>query len=117
MTEIIKNVNFNRIDLLNVTTSANDVKTIEDEVIITGVLVYTTPDKETGEVKTVGAIRVEDGTIYGFTSATLLESSAMIAEVLNESDVKGIKVKVTARQSNNKRTFYQFVVTDIITND
>lgn len=117
MTEIIKNVNFNRVDLLNVVTSADDIKEVTEPITITGVLIYTTPDKETGEVKTVGAVRTEDGHIYGFTSATLLESTAMMVEVLNESDVKGITMKVISKQSNNKRTFYQFVVTDIITTD
>lgn len=117
MTEIIKNVNFNRVDLLNVVTSADDIKEVTEPITITGVLIYTTPDKETGEVKTVGAVRTEDGHIYGFTSATLLESTAMMVEVLNESDVKGITMKVMSKQSNNKRTFYQFVVTDIITTD
>lgn len=115
MTEIQKNVGFNRIDLLNVTVSANDIKELtEQEITIIGVLVYTTPDKETGEVKTVGAVKVEDGTIYGFTSATLLECSSMMVEVLSESDVTAIKCKVTAKESKSKRTFYQFVVTDIV---
>ncbi len=115
MTEVIKNVGFNRIDLLNVTVSANDIKELTDtEINVVGVLMYTTPDKETGEVKTVGAVKLEDDKIYGFTSATLLECSAMMIEVLNESDVASIKCRVTAKESKSKRTFYQFVVTDIV---
>ena len=116
MLEIVKNVGFNRIDLLNVTTSAQDIKEVTEEITITAVLIYTTPDKETGEAKTVGAVRTEDGTIYGYTSATLMESTAMMVEVLSESDVKAIRGKIISRESKSKRTFYQFIVTDIVLN-
>lgn len=108
------NVGFNRVDMINVVSCAQDVKLTKDQTIgIIGVHVYEAVDHETGELKKVGAIKIEDGTIFGFTSATLIECAERIADVLKEDDVNVVHVKTISRQSNQKRDFYQFTVVDI----
>ncbi len=112
--EIRNNVNFSTIDCMNVLTSADDIKNkVDEEITITGILIYDSVDKATGELKTVGAVKTDDGTIYGFTSATLIECAEMMTTAFTNSNAKEIKVVVFTKQSNNKRTFYQFKITDI----
>lgn len=109
------NINFNKVDMINVLSSAQDIKTTANsEITVIGVHIYETADKDTGEVKTVGAIKIDDGTIFGFTSHTLIECAYRIADVLKEEDTNAIKVKTIKRTSKSGRDFYQFVVTDII---
>lgn len=108
------NINFNKIDMINVLSSAQDIKTTAgQEIDIIGVHIYETTDKETGEIKTVGAVKTNDGNIFGFTSTTLIECAYRIADVLSEDDVNTVTVKTTKRQSKSGRDFYQFVVTEI----
>lgn len=108
------NVNFNKVDMINVLSSAQDIKSqTENEITIIGVHIYETPDEDTGVAKTVGAIKVEDGTIYGFTSNTLVQCLFRIADVLKEEDTTAVKVKLIKRQSKQGRDFYQFTVIDI----
>lgn len=111
---IIANANFSTIDKMNVLVSAQDIKKLKDsELTITGVFVYDTPDKETGEAKTVGAVKTPDGTIYGFTSATLTECALMLASAFNDDDYTSIKIQVISGQSKSDRTFYQFKVLEL----
>lgn len=111
---ILANANFSTIDKMNVLVSAQDIKKLKDtELTITGVFVYDTPDKETGEAKTVGAVKTSDGTIYGFTSATLIECNLMLASAFNDDDYTSIKLQVISGQSKSDRTFYQFKVLEL----
>lgn len=108
------NVGFNRVDMINVVSCAQDIKLTKDQEIgIIGVHVYDAIDHETGELKKVGAVKIEDGTIFGFTSSTLIECAERIADVLKEDDVNIVRVKTICRQSNQKRDFYQFTVVSI----
>lgn len=110
----MRNVNFNRIDMINVLSAAQDIKaTTNQNLTVTGVYTYEDTDKETGEIKTVGAIKTADGMIFGFTSSTLLECAERIADALSEDDVSEVDIKTISRESKAGRTFYQFVVTDI----
>ena len=112
--EIRTNVNFTVIDSMNTLTSAEDIKNkVDAEIKVVGIMVYDTVDKSTGEVKTVGAIKADDGTIYGFTSATMIECAEMMAGAFTDSNAKSITVIPFTKQSNNKRTFYQFKIVDI----
>ena len=112
--EIRTNVNFTVIDSMNTLTSAEDIKNkVDSEIKVIGIMVYDTVDKSTGEVKTVGAIKADDGTIYGFTSATMIECAEMMAGAFTDSNAKSITVIPFTKQSNNKRTFYQFKIVDI----
>lgn len=112
--EIISNANFSTIDKMNVLVSAQDIKMLKgSELTITGVFVYDTPDKETGEAKTVGAVKTPDGTIYGFTSATLIECALMLASAFNDDEYTSIKIQVISGQSKSDRTFYQFKVLEL----
>lgn len=111
------NVGFNRVDMINVVSCAQDIKLTKDQTLeIVGVHVYWATDHETGELKKVGAIKISDGTIFGFTSSTLIECAERIADVLSEDDVNAVCVKTICRTSNQKRDFYQFTVVDIIEN-
>lgn len=108
------NVNFNKIDMINVVSSAQDIKQTAGQVLtLTGVYIYEDIDKETGELRPVGAIKSNDGMIFGFTSSTLIECAKRIADVLKEDDVNEVDVKTISRESKAGRTFYQFVVTDL----
>jgi hypothetical protein len=109
--EILANANFTTIDKMNVLVSAQDIKKLKDtNLTITGVFVYNTPDKETGEAKMVGAVKTPDGTIYGFTSATLIECALMLASAFNDDEYSSIEIQVISGQSKSDRTFYQFKV-------
>lgn len=112
--EILANANFTTIDKMNVLVSAQDVKKLKDtNLTITGVFVYNTPDKETGEAKMVGAVKTPDGTIYGFTSATLIECALMLASAFNDDEYSSIEIQVISGQSKADRTFYQFKVLNL----
>lgn len=112
--EILANANFTTIDKMNVLVSAQDIKKLKDtNLTITGVFVYNTPDKETGEAKTVGAVKTPDGTIYGFTSATLIECALMLASAFNDDEYSSIEIQVISGQSKADRTFYQFKVLNL----
>lgn len=112
--EILANANFTTIDKMNVLVSAQDIKKLKDtNLTITGVFVYNTPDKETGEAKMVGAVKTPDGTIYGFTSATLIECALMLASAFNDDEYSSIEIQVISGQSKSDRTFYQFKVLNL----
>lgn len=106
-------VNFTIEDKMNALTSAEDVKnTAGQSLEITGIMTYDTIDKATGEVKSVGAIKTTDGNIYGFTSATLIECTEMMCDAFKDG-AKSITVETVSKQSNNKRTFYQFRIISV----
>ena len=108
------NIGFNKIDLINVLSAAQDIKqTVNQTLTVTGVYTYDDVDKETGEAKTVGAIKCSDGMIFGFTSSTLLECAERIADVLMDGECSEVDIKTISRESKAGRTFYQFIVTDI----
>lgn len=108
------NIGFNKIDMINVLSAAQDIKATTNQTLtVTGVYTYNDVDKETGEQKTVGAIKTNDGMIFGFTSSTLLECAERIADVLMDGESTEVDIKTISRESKAGRTFYQFVVTDI----
>ena len=110
---IIVNTNFNAIDRMNVLTSAQDIKKVTDtELKVIGVLIYDSTDKATGEYKQVGAVKTTDGTIYGFTSATLIECATMLNAAF-EDDANTITITPITGTSKAGRTFYQFKVLNI----
>lgn len=107
------NTNFNAIDRMNVLTSAQDIKKATDsELKVIGVMIYDSTDKATGEYKQVGAVKTSDGTIYGFTSATLIECATMLNAAF-EDGATAITVTPITGTSKADRTFYQFKVLNI----
>lgn len=105
--------NFTVVDRMNAITNASDIKNTAGQTLdIIGILTYETTDKATGEFKSVGAIKVSDGTIYGFTSATLIECANMMCDAFADG-VKAITVETITKKSNAGRTFYQFKIVDI----
>ncbi len=110
---ITVNYNFNAVDRMNVLTSAQDIKQVTDTALdVVGVLIYDSTDKATGEYKQVGAIKTSDGTIYGFTSATLIECATMLNAAF-EDGATAIAVTPITGTSKAGRTFYQFKVLTI----
>ena len=110
---ITNEVNFSVVDRMNAITNAEDIKnTVNQSLEVIGIMTYDTVDKATGEVKSVGAVKTADGAIYGFTSATLIECAAMMVDALNDG-AKSITVETITKQSNNKRTFYQFKIISV----
>lgn len=110
---ITVNHNFNAVDRMNVLTSAQDIKkAVDKELVIVGVMIYDSTDKATGEYKQVGAVKTDDGTIYGFTSATLIECASMLAAAFEEG-ATAIAVNPITGTSKAGRTFFQFRVLNI----
>lgn len=114
MNETIKSANINRIDRINLMTSATDIKqATNNELKIIGACIYNDTNVNTGEVKTVGAIKTTDGTIYGFTSKTLIDCTDIFIDALNEG-VTEITATPAQRTSKNGRNFYQFIVKNMV---
>ena len=114
MNETIKSANINRIDRINLMTSATDIKqATNNELKIVGACIYNDTNVNTGEVKTVGAIKTADGTIYGFTSKTLIDCTDIFIDALKEG-VTEIIATPTQRTSKNGRNFYQFIVKNMV---
>lgn len=110
---ITTSTNFNAIDKMNVLTSAQDIKKVTDKALkVVGVLIYDSTDKATGEYKQVGAVKTDDGTIYGFTSATLIECAAMLVDAFTDG-ATCITVAPITGTSKAGRAFYQFKVLNI----
>lgn len=61
-----------------------------------------------GEIKEVGYIKAEDGTIYGTISATALRSIDNIIDLL--SDGEAVSVKVVMRKAKSGRDFITLMV-------
>ena len=106
-------VNFSIVDRMNALTNAEDIKNTAGQTLdIVGIMTYTTVDKATGEMKSVGAVKIAQGNIYGFTSATLIECAEMMCDAFADG-AKSITVETITKQSNNKRTFYQFKIISV----
>lgn len=111
--KINNEVNFTIVDRMNALTNAEDIKNTAGQTLdIIGIMTYETVDKATGEVKSVGAVKTSDGAIYGFTSATLIECAEMMCDAFSDG-ANVITVETITKQSNNKRTFYQFRIVSI----
>lgn len=108
--KIITEVNFTAVDKMNAVVSAMDIKEqAGNDLTVIGLMIYDSVDKATGELKTVGTVKTDDGNIYGFTSATMIECAEMLATAF-ETGTSSAVIQVVTKQSNNKRTFYQFKV-------
>lgn len=107
---ITVNHKFNKIDCMNVISSAQDIKkSVGAEIAVTGVLIYDSVDKATGECRQVGAVKTANGDIYGFTSGTLIECVNVLATAF-EDGATTITVTPITGTSKSDRTFYQFKV-------
>ena len=55
-------VNFTIVDRMNALTNAEDIKNTAGQTLdIVGIMTYTTVDKATGEMKSVGAVKTAQG--------------------------------------------------------
>lgn len=111
--QITNEYGFSRMDKLNMMSCNKDIKKLDGSITIVGAIEYMDADKETGEVKPVGAIKTDNGDIYGFTSQTLIETLGMIIDSFNDG-VKSITLTTVTGQSNAGRTFYQFKILDMV---
>lgn len=110
MANIIKESGFNAIDKINMVSIPMDIKKkVNEQLVIVGGCIYEKPDKETGEVVRVGAVRTVDGDIYGFTSGTLQDCTDALIDIFNDG-ATSITIQPISGQSNAGRTFYQFKV-------
>lgn len=111
--QITNEFGFTRMDKLNMMSCNKDIKKLKESITIIGAIEYMDADKETGEVKPVGAIKTDNGDIYGFTSQTLIETLPMIIDAFNDG-VKSITLTTVTGQSNAGRTFYQFKILNMV---
>lgn len=110
MANIIKESGFNAIDKINMISIPMDIKKkVNEQLVVVGACIYEKPDKETGEVVRVGAVRTVDGDIYGFTSGTLQDCTDALIDIFDDG-ATSITIQPISGQSNAGRTFYQFKV-------
>lgn len=109
---IIKEANINAIDKFNIKSVPQDIKKLTEAVTVVGAVIYNDVDRETGELKAVGAIKTSNGDMYGFTSLTLIDCTDLLIDTFMDGAKEITLVPVTGT-SNAGRTFYQFKVIDI----
>lgn len=109
---IIKEVNISNIDKFNIKSVPQDIKKLTEAVTVVGAIIYNDVDRETGELKAVGAIKTSNGDIYGFTSMTLIDCTDLLIDTFTDGAKEITLIPVTGT-SNAGRTFYQFRVMDI----
>lgn len=109
---IIKEANINAIDKFNIKSVPQDIKKLTEAVTVVGAIIYNDVDRETGELKNVGAIKTSNGDIYGFTSMTLIDCTDLLIDTFKDGAKEITLIPVTGT-SNAGRTFYQFRVMDI----
>ena len=85
---IIKEANINAIDKFNIKSVPQDIKKLTEAVTVVGAIIYNDVDRETGELKAVGAIKTDSGDIYGFTSMTLIDCTDLLIDTFKQSRPK-----------------------------
>lgn len=101
-----KSVGMSAKDLINAKTSSVQLKSAPEKFTCRGLAVTTDTDKSTGEVREVGYVVAEDGTVYGTISATAISSiDAIIDAVDDEAFELPVEIGVSIRKSNAGRDF------------
>lgn len=106
MIEITKNVACDKKDVVKagITSSTlNDLGT--KKITITGLLFFNKVDDETGEVKTVTALKLKDGSFVTTISPTVRQSAEMIANAFEEEIAGGLELEVKKQKSKQGRDF------------
>lgn len=109
------NIKFNITDSKKDLVKAGNTTTMFKDVVgepfkMTGLIIYDNEevDTKTGEVeiKTVSAIKKDDGEFISSISPTVEKSLTLIANSFSEDEIKaGIDVEIKTKQSNSKRDF------------
>lgn len=93
-------------DMINAKTSSVQLKSAPERFTCTALAVTDDIDKETGEMREVGYVVAENGTVYGTISATALSSiEAIIDAVENDEISLPCEIGVSLRKSNAGREF------------
>ena len=101
-----RKVNMSAKDFINAKTSSVQLKSAPERFTCTAMAITEDVDKETGEMREVGYIVAENGTVYGTISATALSSiEAIIDAVENDEISLPCEIGIALRQSNAGRQF------------
>ena len=93
-------------DIINAKTSSVQLKSAPERFNCTGLCISSDVDRETGEVRDVGYVVSEDGTVYGTISATALASIEAILDGINNDEISlPCELGVSLRKSNAGREF------------
>lgn len=81
------------------------------ELVITGVVIYSDTDEETGEVKTITSFCTETGECYGSVSPNVREAFESINEVFGEVTPENtVTIELKMGKSANGRDFLSVLV-------
>jgi hypothetical protein len=93
-------------DMINAKTSSVQLKSAPERFNCTALAVTEDLDKETGEMREVGYVVAENGTVYGTISATALSSIEAIIDAVEGDDISlPCEIGVSLRKSNAGREF------------
>lgn len=93
-------------DMINAKTSSVPLKSAPKRFNCTALAVTEELDKETGEIREVGYVVAENGTVYGTISATALSSIEAIIDAVADDDISlPCEIGVSLRKSNAGREF------------
>lgn len=102
----MKSINMNAKSIINAKSSSVQLKAAPPRFQAVGFAIATDTDKETGEVREVGYIVAEDGTVYGTISATAINTIDNIIDAINDNSFgTPVEIGVALRKSNAGREF------------
>lgn len=102
----MKSINMNAKSIINAKSSSVQLKAAPPRFQAVGFAIATDTDKETGEVREVGYIVAEDGTVYGTISATAINTiDNIIDAITDDSFGTPVEIGVALRKSNAGREF------------
>lgn len=93
-------------DILNAQSSSVQLKSAPSRFRASGFAIAEDIDNETGEVRNVGYVVSEDGTVYGTISATAIKAIRPIIQAVNDGEFElPVEIGVAMRKSNAGRDF------------
>lgn len=102
----MKSINMDAKSIINAKSSSIPLKTAPPRFQAVGFAISTDSDKETGEIREVGYIVAEDGTVYGTISATAINTIDNIIDAVMDDQFKTpVEIGVALRKSNAGREF------------
>lgn len=102
----MKSINMNAKSIINAKSSSVQLKAAPPRFQAVGFAIATDTDKETGEVREVGYIVAEDGTVYGTISATAINTIDNIIDAIDDNSFgTPVEIGVALRKSNAGREF------------
>lgn len=93
-------------DLINAKTSSTKLQTAPERINVRALAVMEDTDKDTGNMRPVGYLIAEDGTVYGTVSATAIDTVSAVAEAIENKELElPLTFKVALRTSGQGRNF------------